>query len=160
MLKKIRRLAAMPAGERAATLSVTLLIPVISTSLSILGFQRTVDWVKRSAEPRQSDTPQRRETVIIEGVAALKRARFYTPWTGRCLAQALSLWWVLRRRGVVAELHLGVRMTDGALDAHAWVTHEGRVLADSDAVWTDFPGVFATDGVLSFTPDRESRRPQ
>jgi len=41
-------------------------------------------------------------------------------------------------------------MTEGKLDAHAWVTHDGRVLSDSHSVSTEFPGTFASDGHLTF----------
>lgn len=85
---------------------------------------------------------------------AMKRVRRYTPWTGRCLARSLALWWLLRRRGIVAYLQLGVRTRQGHLDAHAWVTHEGRVLADSESVWTEFPGQFPADADLAFRRDR------
>jgi len=55
-----------------------------------------------------------------------------------------------RLRRMSASAHLSVRMTEGKLDAHAWVTHDGRVLSDSHSVSTEFPGTFASDGHLTF----------
>ena len=38
-----------------------------------------------------------------------------------CLPRSLTLWTLLRRRGVDAQLLLGVDPTEADLDAHAWV---------------------------------------
>jgi len=139
----------MSAGERRATVGMAALVPLVSTSLWLFGFRRTTVWIERSArDPRDPSAPL--PLVVKEGVAAIGRVRRHTPWSGRCLARALGLWWILRRRGVAASLHLGVRMAEGKLDAHAWITHDGRVLADSDSVWTEFPGTFASDSTLTF----------
>jgi hypothetical protein len=57
------------------------------------------------------------------------------PVRARCLERSLTLWWLLRRRGVGAEVELGVRKTDaGELEAHAWVEVAGRVVNDGDDV--------------------------
>jgi hypothetical protein len=54
------------------------------------------------------------------------------PWRANCLHRSLVLWWLLDRRGVPAQLRLGVRRLPGAdaPDFHAWVELEGRVLND------------------------------
>ena len=55
------------------------------------------------------------------------------PTGSACLAQALVLWGLLRRRGIDAELRIGVVKADARLDAHAWVEVRGRaVSADGD----------------------------
>lgn len=143
----------MPGSERAASVVVTLFIPIVSSSLVLLGFRRTVGWVRNSADLRRNTTPSE-SNVVNDCVIAVKRARYYTPWSGRCLARSLALWWALKRRGVDASLHLGVRRTAGTFEAHAWVAYEGRVLADSDSVWTEFPGHFPANDDLTFTWDR------
>lgn len=142
----------MPVSERRATIAVAALVPLVSASLWLFGFRRTAQWVERSAR-KSPGTAAPVPVVVEEGVIALSRVRRYTPWTGRCLARSLSLWWILRRRSVAASLHLGVRVVDGKVDAHAWVVHEGRVLADSDAVWADFPAAFASTADLTFGKD-------
>lgn len=153
VLLKIRRVRKMSGSERAATVQMALLIPIVSSSLAILGFRSTAAWIRRMAA-RSGPAIADDTTAISAGVAALRRATLYAPWTGRCLARALSLWLMLRRRGVNAELHLGVRRKGGALDAHAWLVHEGRVVADDDSVWTEYPGRFASTVDLDFRRDR------
>jgi hypothetical protein len=151
--RRIRRWSELPSSERNATLAVASLVPVISVSLFAIGFRRTVQWVQQTAARGARAETNDNSVIVEEGIAALKRVKRYTPWSGRCLARSLGLWWLLRRRGVTASLHLGVRIKDKQLDAHAWVTHADRVLADSDSVWKEFPGRFASDD-LAFTEDR------
>ena len=45
-----------------------------------------------------------------------------------CLKKSLILFRILRRRGLPAELRLGVRKLQHDFSAHAWVECEGRVL--------------------------------
>jgi hypothetical protein len=57
------------------------------------------------------------------------------PGESRCLAQAMALQWMLRRRGLGGVIHLGVRPAGkrGNLeDLHAWVTASGEVLIGTD----------------------------
>jgi hypothetical protein len=51
-----------------------------------------------------------------------------------CLHKSLTLWWLLRRRGVGAELRVGVRKPGSRLEAHAWVERDGMVLNDDPDV--------------------------
>ena len=83
----------MPVSERRATIAVAALVPLVSASLWLFGFRRTAGWIKRSARDSSSAAAPM-PVVLAEGVVALSRVRRYTPWTGRCLAQALSLWWL------------------------------------------------------------------
>lgn len=50
-----------------------------------------------------------------------------------CLVQALAARWLLARRGIAADLHIGVLKNDGALEAHAWLERSGRVLVGGAA---------------------------
>lgn len=53
---------------------------------------------------------------------ALASASRRLPWESTCLAQALAAARMLHRRGVPAQLRVGVKQdTPGQLEAHAWV---------------------------------------
>src|SRR5690242_15007320 len=62
------------------------------------------------------------------------------PFQSNCLDQSLALWWMLRRRGVAAEMHIGGRKEDSNFEAHAWVEVGGYT----------FPEM--SGGQLPFTP--------
>lgn len=51
----------------------------------------------------------------------------WLPWKPRCLPQAVATRWMLRRRDIPCETHLGVIGTD-PFETHAWVTAAGRVV--------------------------------
>jgi hypothetical protein len=44
---------------------------------------------------------------------------------GMCLARSLTLWALLRRRGIETELRVGYRKRDGGIEGHAWLEYEG-----------------------------------
>ena len=52
------------------------------------------------------------------------------PGRNACLVQALAAQAMLRRRGFVSDLRIGVagRDPDGAIKAHAWVEYQGNVI--------------------------------
>lgn len=153
LLAGLRRWRRLPATERSTTLAVASLVPLVSISLKLLGFPRTLRWVERTAQgPPLAISPD--SAVIGEAARALARVRRHTPWTGRCLPRALSLWWVLRRRGLAASLNLGARRVGDALEAHAWVVHAGQVIADRATVAQTYDARFVSPaGRLSFRGD-------
>jgi len=55
-----------------------------------------------------------------------------------CLTRSLLLGWLLRRHGVKSELRIGVRLTNGVLDAHAWVECDGVPVNDQPNVGAEF----------------------
>jgi hypothetical protein len=63
----------------------------------------------------------------------------------RCLGRSLVLWFLLRRRGIDAELVIGADLPqDGALPAHAWVEVAGEPVNDAANVRERF-GSFDLD---------------
>jgi hypothetical protein len=63
-----------------------------------------------------------------------------------CLHRSLGGWWLLRRRGIRADLRFGVRKGPDGLHGHAWVEYAGQVLNDGPEVpggYVDLPWVSA-----------------
>jgi hypothetical protein len=84
-----------------------------------------------AANPPRTDELTRLGTLI-------NSAAHHALGPANCLTRSLYLWWLLRRRGIDSQLRIGVRLTDGALDAHAWVEHAGIPINDRQDVSTDF----------------------
>jgi hypothetical protein len=53
----------------------------------------------------------------------------HLPLKTNCLDRSLTLCWLLRRRGIAAELRMGGRKENGRFEAHAWV-EVGNVALD------------------------------
>ncbi|MEE4238147.1 MAG: lasso peptide biosynthesis B2 protein [Anderseniella sp.] len=120
---------------------LVFLLPAVGASLRLLGFKRTRYLLERFAPP----PVQKRldETSPSENASRIARlvgiAGYHGPYRATCLRQSLALWLLLRRRGIPAELRIGVRKETGDFDAHAWVDHEGVALNDRSDVSSRFP---------------------
>jgi hypothetical protein len=114
-----------------------VLLPLASLAVRRWGLgrvqSRLLRWTARSAT-RPLAVPQL-ESALRLGWAVEVAAR-RGPWPANCLQRSLVLWFLLRRRGMPADLRIGVRRTPntrtgGPLLFHAWVEQEGMVLNDA-----------------------------
>lgn len=74
-----------------------------------------------------------------------------SPVRAMCIEMGIAAQWMLRRRGVDAYLHYGIRQEPEELKAHVWVTVEGKGVlgsreADGFALVGTFPDERQADG--------------
>ena len=121
---------------RRTYLAAASATPLFAASTRLLPLTRLLRLLSRAENP----TPNGPATAAIvrRHVAAMSRVARHGPYRGECLSLSMALVWLLRLRRVRADLHLGVRLVDGRLDAHAWVEHDGLVLTDGQDVATRF----------------------
>lgn len=101
------------------------LVWVVGLAVRIFPFQALARVLLRG---RRSDRP-----CDADGIAAVVGRAAARCWPAPgCLARALVTCRLLARRGVDAEVVLGVQAGGGRLAAHAWVESGGRVV-DPDA---------------------------
>lgn len=120
----------LPPEERHDTLRAFVVVRVVRLALRIRGFQRTL----RDVQTRTFASPPAAgdHLVIARQLArAVRRAAVNGPFRGNCLSRSLALLWLLRNRGIEADLRLGVRTSEGRLEAHAWVEKNGMPINDS-----------------------------
>jgi hypothetical protein len=119
--------------ERRQTVAAVVWLPLVTLGLRGLGFRRLRTGLARLAPPPAGSLePSPTDEAHAAAVArAVSRAGRYGAVRGSCLAQSLAVWWLLRRRGLEAEVCIGVRGPTDTLEAHAWVEHRGRVLTDT-----------------------------
>lgn len=119
--------------ERLALLEALLLLPLARLALRTWGFQRCYAAGLRLSRPSarfaQDAEAARQAAQSLAEIVTRANTR-YALRRETCLPESTALWWMLRRRGLPAELRLGVRTTLGHFEAHAWVEHGGRVLND------------------------------
>jgi hypothetical protein len=65
-------------------------------------------------------------------VTAVARACRYYPKSVACLQRSVALTSMLRKRGVAADLKIGVRQSP--FESHAWVEVDGRIINDAESV--------------------------
>ena len=104
--------------------------------LRLAGFRRwrsVLAWLAPSANTtmRRQNASQRELAELIARMAAAAARNVFIDTN--CLEQSLVLWWLLRRRGISAELRIGARKEFERFEAHAWVEVDAAVLNDASA---------------------------
>lgn len=139
----------LPAPERLLVARCVFLLPAIRIALRVVRMpilQRvlnTSSWGK--ACPSETFALEYGKNVA-RLVRAVARHGFYS---ANCLERSLTLWYLLRREGIAAEMFLGVRKRDHALEAHAWVEYSGTLLDEEDEL---VPQLTRFDEPLLFSP--------
>ena len=122
--------------ERRATLSAAALIPTMAIGARLLSYERLLGLTERRPISAPKNGPP--AEIVPQLARATRRASNNGLYHGNCLSRSLALSWLLRQRGIAAQVRLGARVTDGQLHAHAWVEHQGRVVNDAPDVATRF----------------------
>jgi len=131
-----RKFWALSPVNRGVLLQAIVLFPCIALGLRLLSFKALCNLLERSLPAvAASSTWQRRAETIARLVQA---AATHGVWRTNCLQRSLLLWWLLRRRGIAAELRIGVSRQTDHFEAHAWVECEGVVLGDRPDIHQTF----------------------
>ncbi|MGB7174071.1 MAG: lasso peptide biosynthesis B2 protein [Candidatus Acidiferrales bacterium] len=112
------------------------LLPLADVLLRIYNFQN----LQRSLTPHHgysTDEPDNRSACVQDARSAARMihaASRYGITSGNCLSRSLALCWLLRRRGIPAELRIGGKKNVEAFEAHAWVEVANVVVNDGEDV--------------------------
>lgn len=118
----------------AETAQAAILLPLLAAALHRWGLRRVIDALARL--PARTSPTVQPDVALNRARRAVARAAAHSFRRANCLERSLALWFMLRRRGVAADLRIGVRRRPGrksgarALDFHAWIEHDGVVLND------------------------------
>jgi hypothetical protein len=122
-----RRFAALTVTEQAVVLQAAVWLSATWCGLRVSGFRRWQNFLAgftpdapQSAAPDRDLLPHALQTARLHAAAA-RHLFFHT----NCLERALVLAFLLRRRGIAAELRFGARKEAAGLEAHAWVEYRG-----------------------------------
>jgi hypothetical protein len=96
-------------------IEAALALGLASLLVRTVGFS----WIARRLGRHMEKGPSAAKPESVSEAARVGAARVL-PWKPVCLPQAIAATLLLKRRGIVSTLYLGVDPTR-ALDAHAWV---------------------------------------
>jgi hypothetical protein len=131
MTGKLSKFLALAGAEKRIFLSAVMLLPLFWLGLRVFGLARFQARFERSPLGEQKSLP----ITALSGIGTLvNSAAHYAPGPVTCLTRSLLLRWLLRRRGIASKLRIGVQLTEGRLDAHAWVEVEGIPINDAQDV--------------------------
>jgi hypothetical protein len=149
LTRKLSQFLALTTPDRRTFLAAMAILPLFWIGLRTLGLQRLQTRLQRTPlRPSATLTPDD----LTRLGTLVNSASHHALGPANCLTRSLYLWWLLRLRGVDSQLRIGVRLTKGALDAHAWVEYGGVPVNDRPDVSADFapfaepvsPSVFTT----------------
>ena len=123
---------------RASTAEAIALLVVARLLVAKVGLARWRSSLGRPSRPEAGDPSLRLPANLVPRrlARAVERAARRLPGENLCLAQAMALQWMLRRRRLGGMLVIGVRpaLSRGGLDdLHAWVVRQGEVLIGATA---------------------------
>jgi Transglutaminase-like superfamily len=136
MMQRWNRFWQLSGYERGVALEAADGLLATWVGLRLVGFRRwknVLGWLAPSvnATAWQPAASQREAAELIARMAAAAARSFFIDTN--CLEQSLALWWLLRRRGIAAELRIGARKELERFEAHAWVEVDSAVLNDASA---------------------------
>lgn len=132
-----RRVWRLTWAERWLLVQALLLLPLTALTLRVVGFRRWQALLTRLVPVRCVPLSEDAAALIREGRATARlvdAAARHGPYCATCLPRSLTLWLLLRRRGIDSCLRIGVRKKAGRLEAHAWVELQGLALNDDSGV--------------------------
>lgn len=135
-LERLGRLRTLPPPERHILFVAAAWLPCISVGLRVLGLRRLQACLGHGVSAPKAHALTHAQ--ILRTGELVNIASRYTVFPPTCLIRSLLLEWMLRRRGVDAEMRIGVCLAGRALDAHAWVEHAGVPINDRPDVADDF----------------------
>jgi hypothetical protein len=132
---RLRQFASLSRSQQRTLLASAAWMPLFALSLRLLGLARCQSLLYRTPmRPRLDAMPL--DQIRAIGTAVNIAARHAFP--ARCLTRSLLLVWLLRRRGVRADLRIGVSTAGGSFRAHAWVECDGVPVNDRPDVASEF----------------------
>jgi hypothetical protein len=128
MMQRVRRVRvfwSLSIADRLAVVEALALPICISLGFRLLGVPKTQTLLRWWAlERKETKHPADFELRIRNARRAQRIVKRTTGIAGNCLVRSMTLWTMLRRRGLSTELRVGFRKCEGRIEGHAWVEYD------------------------------------
>lgn len=138
---RLRRIAQLPPSSWAVmveTVAAACVVELLLGALPLHRLLRLLRWLAAAPLPRGCTDRDVDEAVRLCG-AVVRRL----PWRLTCLKRSLTVLVVLSRRGLRADLKLGLAKAPGGVRVHAWLEHNGRIIMEAPEESLRFPAVLS-----------------
>ena len=133
MWERLQRFRTLEHPAQSLFLRAIVLLPIVAVSLRWRGFRGTQAMLERflsnSSAAKDSAEVNERVAMTAHMVSVADRSGLVHP---SCLAKSLTLWWLLMRQGIAADLRIGIRRENEKMAAHAWVERNGAALNEPE----------------------------
>ncbi|MGA8144871.1 MAG: lasso peptide biosynthesis B2 protein [Candidatus Acidiferrales bacterium] len=134
MIEAWHRYRRLTGTDRTVVLEAAAALPAISIAIRLGGFRVCKAALKDSRARSNADANAAGTLEAAQRIARLEAATARNLFfRATCLEQSLVLRWLLRRRGMNADLRIGARKEADRFEAHAWVELNGAVLDGGDS---------------------------
>ena len=132
--KRFNQLKTLSLLEWQLLVTSAILLPLTALWLHLFGLKRTQQFMKYFTPAAPKTSPRKEEELRYGQMVArmVSVAANHGLYRANCLKKSLVLCWLLKRKGIKADLHIGVQKKGELLDAHSWVEISGNVLIDDE----------------------------
>jgi hypothetical protein len=134
MMEIWRRFRSLTGTERRIVLEAAAALAATSLGMRVAGSNFCKAALARAGRMATGSANAANRATDIEAANRLARLQSATArrlmFRATCLDRSLALCWMLKRRGMPAELRIGARKAANRLEAHAWVELYGNALSD------------------------------
>jgi transglutaminase superfamily protein len=151
VLRKLRTIWSLGSGGRELLLEAAVLPVLIGASFRLADVARTQAWLRRWTRFG------RKRSSVLDAQATIRSARWsqrmvrsLTGLGGTCLVRSFTLWTLLLRRGVNADIRIGLRKSEDTFEGHAWLERAGLPINEDAAVvatYSPYHEAFAFDAM-------------
>jgi hypothetical protein len=136
-------------AERGLILTAMIALPVTAMGVRFFGVKRWKRGLGRFAPIKAVKESSLNQMELAQTTAWLvKVASWNGPYRPNCLQRSLTLWWLLRRKGMESDLRIGVQKENGEVRGHAWIEYHGIVLNDSEDVPNHYHSFNDLEGII------------
>ena len=148
MNRKLRALGALQLPEAVVLVQLVLLTAPLRALISFLSIRRAAGLLRKiGRHPLAGRVPLLSRSLSADALEQMvDLAARICFGRGRCLGRSLVLLALMEARGVQADLTIGVARDGEQVDSHAWVTAEGRILADQASNTNRFTRILHLEG--------------
>jgi hypothetical protein len=124
-----RTFSRLTGHERRIVLEAATGLIATWAGLRLVGFRRWKGVLQWTAPRKALATSENNSHSTVADVLRMEEAAARNLFfSTNCLEQSLVVWWLLRRRGIAADLRIGARKDQQRFEAHAWVEFRGMAL--------------------------------
>ena len=123
------------------------LLPLVSYSLRFFGYKKVYRNIRNNIlnAKRSSDINDNIYDQIELVIDVFNRVVWGIYPKLTCLPKSLTLWWILNRNGLEADFFIGVKKKPRAIQGHAWVEFEGKILNDNEHFVNEYTVIDGSD---------------
>ena len=146
MWNAFQRYRALDPQARALFRQALLLLPWTALSLRFRGFKKTQSLLESRLATRVSLNSDSSLETVQRTCRMVRAAARYGVVQPSCLADSLTVWYLLQKQHVPANLKIGVRKQAHKFEAHAWVEYQGSAVnqpADQHKHYAAFDAAFS-----------------